>query len=45
MMTTVEVHRTPFSDVSNKENMAPMKSKKQAPLQVAGIENGFHQVC
>lgn len=44
MMTTVEAHRTPFGDVSNKENMAPMKPKKQVPLQVAGIENEFQEV-
>ena len=43
-MTTVEVQRKPLGDVSNKENLVPMKSKNQAPSLSIDAENGFQQV-
>ena len=43
-MTTVEVQRKPLGDVSNKENLVPMKSKNQAPSLPIDAENGFQQV-
>ena len=43
-MTTTTIQRTPFGNISNKENLAPMKPKSQAPsLPVAG-ENDLQQV-
>ena len=43
-MTTAVVERTPFGDVSNKENLAPMKSKNQAPSLPVDTQNGVQQV-
>lgn len=45
MMTTAAIPRTPLGDVSNKENLVPMKSKNQAPSLPIDTENGFQQVC
>ena len=44
MMTTAAIPRRPLGDVSNKENLAPMKSKNKAPSLPIDTENGFQQV-
>jgi hypothetical protein len=41
---TTAVPRAPLGDVSNKENLAPMKSKNKAPSLPSDTENGFQQV-